>query len=117
MDDMTSQANHVGAGGGGVRGGSESRLRNNGQGGLGRPAGGVGVVEGILNGANANGAVGAPPGAGMQQQQQQPPPPATPPPSSWASKVRAGLGSDSSPTLAGTAGVGGGGGGGGGGRG
>lgn len=45
-------------------------------------------------------------GVQQQQQQQQLLPPVPQPPSSWASKVRAGLGSDSSPTLAGSAGSG-----------
>lgn len=44
----------------------------------------------------------------QQQQQQQLLPPTPQAPSSWASKVRAGLGSDCSPTLSGNPGVGGG---------
>lgn len=53
-----------------------------------------------LNGVNGNGSGAVTPSTSGQQ----PLPPATPPPSSWASKVRAGLGSESSPTLTGVSG-------------
>ena len=63
--------------------------------------GGGGGVS-LLNGANGNGNGAATPATGGQQ----PLHPTTPPPSSWASKVRAGLGSDNSPTLTGASGGG-----------
>ncbi|CAM9302909.1 unnamed protein product, partial [Pylaiella littoralis] len=68
--------------------------------GVGAAAGGGGKV--LLNGEVTPGLGGVQ----QQQQQQQLLPPVPQPPSSWASKVRAGLGSDSSPTLAGSAGSG-----------
>lgn len=111
LDEISSQHNNqisrggLGGGAGGGGGGAETSF-GNGQGqGLNIPVGGVrGLGEGMLNGVNnANGDVGAVP---VGARQQQPPPPATPPPSSWASKVRAGLGSDSNPALVVAAGIG-----------
>lgn len=78
----------------------------NGQGSNGAVGAASGVVGGVgmLSGVNGDGAGAARAAAGGQQQQ-------PPPPSSWAAKVRAGLGSDNSPTLGSAAGGLGGGGG------
>lgn len=84
---------------GGMMAGAGNGLSNaqsmSGPGGIGGGGGGI-----TLNGVNGNGSGVATPSTSGQQSL----PPATPPPSSWASKVRAGLGSESSPTLTGAPG-------------
>lgn len=88
---------------GGMMSGVGNSLGNgqtvNGPAGAARGSGGGGGAS-TLNGANGDGNGAATPSTSGQQSL----PPVTPPPSSWASKVRAGLGSESSPTLTGAPG-------------